>query len=292
MDYEDRSCVMGVSFVSKDGPQECFNGWRHFALDWYADRELGVDPVHSGESWGGKLAAFVDYEDMKDDHYAIVNVRDVYLQYNLADKHNWEVGERADEITIVRAKGDAEEPSSLLGGIRMDSPTFEYEHDGDVLVFEVCNAGKDDKVRFLKISIHERGMTSACNIEPKPTPVPLTPSPTPLPTDEPTVVSLPPSPKRIKARQHESSEEDSGTCVDSTLSFKVNTIDVTCENIAKDSTLKALYCNKGNIAYLECSKTCHSCGFIESSGSTGLTSSTLRRTPLRPWNLNDDGNSI
>ena len=125
---------MGVSFLRQDGPQECFNGWRNFALDWYADRELVVDPVSSAQSWGGKLAAFVDYPDMEEnDHYAIVNVRDVYLQYNLADKHNWEVGERADEITIAQAKGDAEEPSSLLGGISTDSPTFEYEHNGDVI---------------------------------------------------------------------------------------------------------------------------------------------------------------
>lgn len=32
--YEDRSCLMGVSFRRMDGPQECFNGWRNWALGW------------------------------------------------------------------------------------------------------------------------------------------------------------------------------------------------------------------------------------------------------------------
>lgn len=313
--YEDRSCVMGVSFRRMDGPQECFNGWRHYALDWYADHETTVDPVISG-SWGGNLAAFVDYEDMKKDEYAIVNVRDVYLQYNLADKHNWEVGERANEVTIIKALGDAEEPSSLLAGINMENPIFDYEHDGDTLVFEACHDGTNGNVRFFKISIHESGKTSACGIEntvkeaekPKPTPAPTrlptkepTPAPTRLPTREPThLYSLAPSPKRIKARQYGATENaksaepapspKDSTCVDSTLSFKVNTADVTCENVAKDSTLKSLYCRKGNIAYSECRKTCDSCGYTKTSESTASTSTTLRRTPLRLWDINSGGN--
>lgn len=260
----------------------------------FADRQTSVDPVLSG-SWGGHLAAFVDYEYMKQDDYAVINVRDLYVQFNLADRHNWEVGERANQVTIVQRKGDAEEPSLLLAGIDMNNPTFEYVHEGDTIVFEACQDGKKKgarggDVRFFKISIHEKGTTSACGLVDTPQPTPaLTPSPTSQPTD-------PPVKKRQKRKPPEKEPSGQGevnqnsalsedpSCIDNTLPFKISGKDVTCDEVANDSYLKATHCRRGGVAYLECRKSCDSCGHVEKSPSTTLSTSTLhRRPPFRYW---------
>ena len=191
--YEDRTCVMGVSFRPMDSPQECYNGWRHWSLGWFAQRQITVDPTLSGR-WGGNLAAFVDYADIVDPaDFAIINVKDLYLQYNLAEKYNWEVGERQNQVTIVQAQGDAEEQSMFLTALDLETPTFEFVHNGNTIVIEVCEKGtkqgKTNNVRYFKISVHEKTMTSACGITE--TDEELTQPPTLSPTSQSTMMPTP-----------------------------------------------------------------------------------------------------
>ena len=53
--YDDRTCVMGVISLSKDAPQECFNGWQHGHLDGLHAVTFSVQ-----QPWHGTLVAFVD----------------------------------------------------------------------------------------------------------------------------------------------------------------------------------------------------------------------------------------
>lgn len=176
-DYDDRSCVMGASFPSQIKPQECFNGWRHWNLGWFAQNQVTVKPKLNGP-WGGRLVAFVDYRDIAASDYAIINVRDVYVQLNLADKHNVGVGEKGNQMTIVQSGGSEERVSNMLVGLDMQDPTFVYSHEGDKIVIELCEPGTyGNSVPYFRISIHLLGETSTCS-PPKEPPQPPPAAPT------------------------------------------------------------------------------------------------------------------
>lgn len=182
-DYDDRSCVMGASFPSQIKPQECFNGWRHWNLGWFAQNQVTVKPKLNGP-WGGRLVAFVDYRDIAASDYAIINVRDVYVQLNLADKHNVGVGEKGNQMTIVQSGGSEERVSNMLVGLDMQDPTFVYSHEGDKIVIELCEPGTyGNSVPYFRISIHLLGETSTCS-PPKEPPQPPPAAPTAKPTEK------------------------------------------------------------------------------------------------------------
>jgi hypothetical protein len=187
--YEDRSCIMGVSYLQRDGPQECYNGLKNWAADWFVDHQVVVDPVANGP-WGGNLAAFVDYTDIANGEYAIINVRDLYVQYNMAKKYNQEVEEKANQVTVVQSGGSFGEVSAMLVGLDMGSPSFTYSHQGVNIIIQVCEPGSHGNVDYMRMSIHTIDQTSTCDLAlptpPPPTPQ-LTPQPTSLPTLQPTV---------------------------------------------------------------------------------------------------------
>jgi hypothetical protein len=194
-DYEDRTCVMGVSFLAKEGPQECFNGCRHWSLGWFANHQITVQPP-----WHGKLVAFVDYADIADGDYAIVNVGDLYLQYNRAKTYNWAVGEKQNQVTIVKSGVAADDTSTMLTGLDMTSTTFTNQENGMNIVIEVCEPGSYGSVEYFQIGIYEVRQASSCfapSPTPPPTPAPVatftlaTPPPTPVPHPSATPSSSP-----------------------------------------------------------------------------------------------------
>jgi hypothetical protein len=66
---------------------------------------VSVDPVQKSP-WGGNLAAFVNFKDIANNgDYTIINVRDLYIQYNLPKKHNQQVEEKANQVTVVMSGG-------------------------------------------------------------------------------------------------------------------------------------------------------------------------------------------
>jgi hypothetical protein len=193
-EYEDRSCVMGVSFLERDSPQECFNGWRNWSLDWFVNQQVTVDPVQNGP-WVGNLAAFVDYTDIAYGDYAIINVRDLYLQYNLAKKHNQQVEEKANQVTVVKAGYTRGDVSIMLDGLDMESPSFTYENQGVTIIVEVCEPGSYGEVDYMRMSVHTSYQISACastlaTQTPRPIPSP-TPSSTAQQTPAPTYQPIP-----------------------------------------------------------------------------------------------------
>lgn len=47
--------------------------------------------------WQSRVA-FVDYNDIANGDYAVVNVGHLYLQYNRAKKYNRQVGEKRNQV--------------------------------------------------------------------------------------------------------------------------------------------------------------------------------------------------
>jgi hypothetical protein len=164
--YEDRTCSMGVSFPEPDGPQECYNGWRHWYLGWFRSRQVVVNPLVNGP-WSGKLAAFVDYPDIGEEYFVILRVRDIFIQYNLADKHNRGVAEKPNNVTVVKSGGSAEQVSTMLVGLDMQNPIFAYRNRNAFIVIELCEEGTDENgVRFVRLIIREQSQTLTCSGDP------------------------------------------------------------------------------------------------------------------------------
>ena len=163
--YEDRTCVMGVSLRDQHLPQECHNGLRHWTLGWFSKHHVTDDPIGEG-SWRGNLVAFVDYSNITDGDHAIINVGDLYIQCNLADKHNIGVQEKANTVTIVKSGGSPEAVSTMLAGLDMENSVFEYEYNGNFIVIEVCEeVNYGGNVRYFRLSTYERSQQSVCNGE-------------------------------------------------------------------------------------------------------------------------------
>jgi hypothetical protein len=116
--------------------------------------------------WSGKLAAFVDYPDVQDGYFVIIKVRDLFIQYNLADKHNKGVLEKPNNVTVVRSGGLAEQVSAMLVGLDLQNPRFAYNRPNAVIVIELCEEGTDENgVRFIRLIIHEQDQTFTCSDE-------------------------------------------------------------------------------------------------------------------------------
>lgn len=156
---------MGVSFLKSDGPQECYNGWRHWRLGWFRSHQVTVTPLVNGP-WSGKLVAFVDYPDISEGEFVIIRVRNIFIQYNLADKHNKGVVERPNNVTVVKSGGSAEQISTMLVGLDMQSmqnSIFIHRHRNVAIVIQLCEEGTDENgVRFVRLIVRELSQTLTC----------------------------------------------------------------------------------------------------------------------------------
>jgi hypothetical protein len=155
--YRDQTGAMGFSYPRKKWPRFCFNGHKNWFLGWYRDRTITVDPVQS--AWKGRVAAFADYDLTTEGMHVIINVGDLYLQYNRAKKMNRETREKANQLTITQ---EVFEGSELLAGLTSyktgNANVFElpnYTKNGDKLVIAVCQtvAGSSSSPDYMVVSV-------------------------------------------------------------------------------------------------------------------------------------------
>jgi hypothetical protein len=166
--YQDRSCLMGKSYLTIGGPSMCFNGNKMWLLGWYADRRIEVDPANG--PWSGTIAAFVDYKKSKNPmEYILIKVGDFYLVYNRKKDFNSEVDLRGDQVTIVQYDVNHEadrERSVLLKGLDATTTTYTHATYGGVeITFDVCAVTKRGAVDVMDISIHLTTQNSTCSVD-------------------------------------------------------------------------------------------------------------------------------
>jgi hypothetical protein len=156
---------MGIGYGYERAPQKCFNGQKFWAFDWFPSQKQLINPVVNGE-WKGNLAAFVDVDltPMK----IVLNVGDLYLVYNRAKKHNYQVNEKPDMVTIVKAKSPTSD-SEMLAGI--DDATGTSSYTGDAVfadgvygvTIEVCKI-VEGSIDYAQLSIRRQNTPSSCLI--------------------------------------------------------------------------------------------------------------------------------
>lgn len=95
---------MGAGSYLETGPAKCFNGYKHYQLQWYADRLLTInDPTTPTKL---NLTAFVDYKNSNAQQKTLVAVgNQLYLQYNRAKGMNVGTTEKPDAVTVTDMGG-------------------------------------------------------------------------------------------------------------------------------------------------------------------------------------------
>ena len=97
--YGDTSGYMGYSVSTIGGPAMCFNGHKHWYLQWYNNRRV---ELNGNRAWTGKLAPFTDYEEtVEGEHVILMKIGNYFLQYNKAEKFNVGTDIFHDEITVT-----------------------------------------------------------------------------------------------------------------------------------------------------------------------------------------------
>mmetsp|Transcript_11963 Transcript_11963/g.17554 ORF Transcript_11963/g.17554 Transcript_11963/m.17554 type:complete len:545 (+) Transcript_11963:51-1685(+) len=197
-EYDDESDSMGLGYNRFHGPKKCFNGQKFWYFDWFPNQKVSI--TSEMLPWSGSLGAFVDV-DLDEDIPVVLRVGKLYLVYNRKSKHNREVNEKADMVTVVTA----DSPSStswMLAGLSSrsgSSSTFETttEFAGEVLTItlEVCQMvnGNVDTSDYAEMVIRTSDQELACPST-SPSLAPLAPSPIPqtAPETEPPIFKTSP----------------------------------------------------------------------------------------------------
>jgi hypothetical protein len=291
--YGDTSGIMGSSYRKVDYPYKCFNGHKNWLLGWFNDKTTTID-INNG-AWIGNIAAFTQYDKVRPEDFIIVNVGDIYLQYNRADKFNIFTGDYPNQITIVKGTSP-DERSNLLGSVSQLAQLARYpqthhianfQASGFDLIIEACEQNYLSRIHqnlpdYIRVSVHlENGeQSSACILA---TPVPAaTPTmvptmaallPTPAPTMFPTIAKLPPTtPPTSPAKMSHvtatpttaSSEPPHGeaTCDDShSFTFFVTELNFhgNCAWLSGSRHWKEQLCVPGHEAFDMCEETCGKC---------------------------------
>lgn len=126
------------------------------------------------------VAAFVDYDKMGNDDYAVLRVDDLYLQYNRQKDFNRETGKFSDSLTIVKQISGG---TDLLDGLNGRNPVFQQKMSGITLVIELCGtmmASDTDQPDRLTVSV---GYDKSLCKEFAPTRAPGSPTPVPYEID-------------------------------------------------------------------------------------------------------------
>lgn len=294
--YGDTSGLMGSSYRMVDYPYKCFNGHKNWLLGWFNDKTATID-ITKG-AWTGNIAAFTHYDKVRPEDFIVVNVGDLYLQYNRADKFNLFTGDKPNQITIVQGTSP-DERSSLLGSVSLVArlPNYPQTHhivnfqgSGFDLIIEACEQNylsriSGDLPDYIRVSVHlENGVqSSACNLPtPPPTPAPTqmpttlpmittlrpTPAPTPSPTVSPTLATLSPTPAPTLAPTMSpvtaapTTASPSKTCDDfQTATFFIPELNfhANCAWLSNSPVWRKRLCVPGHEAFDMCEETCGKC---------------------------------
>jgi len=166
--YEDRSCLMGVSYSESFGKRMCFNAHKFFVLNWFPTRTVTVDPSVDGP-WQGNLVAFVDISKIYDHdrtYVVVVNVGDLYMVYNRAKDYNDEVQEAKDKVSIVQANSTK---TASVRVITLDTNRPSYSRQVrlgnglETVVIELCREVRGADIDFYSMRIYIEGQVSSCD---------------------------------------------------------------------------------------------------------------------------------
>lgn len=190
VEYEDETGYMGNAPQQINFPRKCYNGPNHWHLGWYSRTlELNFESDAPSPPTNVKLAAFVDYDMTSDEHYVIIKVGDVYLQYNRATKFNVDTSEMKDMVTITEFSNHK---TNLVAGLNSQS-RFWQSNDTQVMVEFCRRSDVSFKPNYIEISIGqtETDCGNAPTLQPSTSPTlhpPLLPTSTTLPTLTPSMV--------------------------------------------------------------------------------------------------------
>jgi hypothetical protein len=133
--YEDKSGMMGHSFLSYESPYMCFNTAKNWQLGWYEDKRTTINPLNDG-FWQGQLIGYVDYMNSSVPSSAAVVVKveghnfDYFIGFNVKTGINRQNQESAaaNKVT-VHSVGAPGAESSLVAKLGAGN-TFENTRSG------------------------------------------------------------------------------------------------------------------------------------------------------------------
>lgn len=172
----------------------CFNAAKSWQLGWYADKSYEVLPENG--KFTAHLDAFVDYNAIPANEYALLKVGTKYVIYNRQKGMNSETQEFANKVTVTDMASEGE--LSYVVAYLDAGKTYSFSGSTGNVVIEVCLMTSSGGVDKAKVSIYLETAGSGCadpatganfktvpKPEPQPTPPPE-PQPTPSPTRSPT----------------------------------------------------------------------------------------------------------
>ncbi len=178
-EYMDQTGYMGYSYAITGSPSKCFNGHKNYLLGWYSDRFLQITP--SVLPWTGNLVTFVDYDKALPNEPVLIQINDLYLQYNRAKSFNYQTRQNQDEVTITQAV-NASVISAAVGSVSMSNTTYTvFNYRGsETLLIEACSqqfVSDNGQADLYQISIYLKSQASGClsalSTNPPPTPSPV-----------------------------------------------------------------------------------------------------------------------
>lgn len=162
---------MGYSEYKEYGPRLCFNAQKNAHLGWYDDRFLDLSSSIHNNPWNGRLVAFVDYNVTSPDDVVLIQVGNLYLQYNRARDFNEGTREYANRVVIVSDPPTGSSASNLEAALahNIAVSTFTYANfdgTGHDLVFKVCDQVQGPPVDYVELSIHLNNGTQSTTCTP------------------------------------------------------------------------------------------------------------------------------
>ena len=180
-------CSLG-SEATVDGPLKCFNPSKNWLLGWYEDRALNLG---SGESWTGRLAAFVDYDmaDRSENEFVLLRVDEfLFIQYNRAKRFNAGTSLHLDKVLVVVGRGGLSMLTSVLVAGLGNGERYSWKGSTTIevcsLVFNITD--------YAELAVYPTGTPSTCNLAQTPNPASATSAPTPKPSPSAVMPTLPP----------------------------------------------------------------------------------------------------
>ena len=167
------TCPIGSSHLDRNktvnGPLKCFNPSKNWQLGWYKEKSLQIG---LGESWRGRLVAFVDFPlaDPRNNEFVLLRVNhDLFVQFNRAAKFNVDTSLHPDKVVVVEGGGRPSTPSILkgaLGSLEVRSRIG--------MTIEVCSMSiGDGPLDYAEVSVYPMGSMWTCDLSPSVTRPPL-----------------------------------------------------------------------------------------------------------------------
>jgi hypothetical protein len=158
-EYDDVTGMMGFSIYQEYGPRSCFNARKNWHLGWFDDRSIDLTDSIKTSSWGGRLVAFVDYNVTAPGDVVLIQVGNLFLQYNRARDFNEGTREYANRVVIVSSPDPGSTRTRLEAALanNIAISTFAYPNfdgTGNDLVFKVCKQVEGPRFDFIHLSIH------------------------------------------------------------------------------------------------------------------------------------------